>query len=330
MTRARPAGVSTTGIALAGIMLALIVIAATTGSGWTVVLIAGLAGVFVVGFVWPFATLRRISVSVSAPVDAMVERPFDLDVLVTSTDDSGTTRTPSRRTVLLRPRDLDAVWTSAFADDAGAVAVTPLRRGVIRKLTIDVRTAAPLGIFVWTRAFDRRLTAPIEVAPLPDTSAKLTRTTASTRAGDAAHHARGSDTYQRIRDYTPGDPRKHIHWPATARHSTLLTREFESQSTPRVTIVVDLRGDPAAAEVAASRAAGLTMQAIDRGLHPTLATAESASSEAVGGPHPVTGRVRNGLDVGRRLARAVPGPVAPDSAAGDAVCVWVRAEEVGV
>lgn len=46
--------------------------------------------------------------------------------------------------------------------------------------------------------------------------------------------------YLGTRDFRPSDERRHIHWPATARHGSLMVKEFESEVQPTVTLFLDL------------------------------------------------------------------------------------------
>ena len=60
-----------------------------------------------------------------------------------------------------------------------------------------------------------------------------------------------------LREYRPGDPVRKIHWPAYARHHSLLVREQESPNTPRIGLLLDTcaataRNFEAAVSVAAS------------------------------------------------------------------------------
>lgn len=43
-----------------------------------------------------------------------------------------------------------------------------------------------------------------------------------------------------VRDYTPGDPYHHIHWPSTARREALMTRMFEQDAAGNVWLLLDL------------------------------------------------------------------------------------------
>ena len=79
-----------------------------------------------------------------------------------------------------------------------------------------------------------------------------------------------------------------------------MVKELEAPVAPVLCIAVDLRrGDDAAVEDAASRAAGLALAAIAAGVPVTLLTAEATG--------PRSGPVSSAGDVNRRLARAVPG-----------------------
>ncbi len=82
-----------------------------------------------------------------------------------------------------------------------------------------------------------------------------------------------------------------------------MVRELEGPQRPRLVIVVDLRGPEADAEATASRAAGLALAALAAGTVVDLSTVEP------GGP--CTGPAPSPLEVGRRLARAVPSAPVP-------------------
>jgi uncharacterized protein (DUF58 family) len=100
-----------------------------------------------------------------------------------------------------------------------------------------------------------------------------------------------------------------------------MVRELEALQRARVLIVVDLRAEGPDAEdhveVAASRAAGLAIAALDRNTLVDVATLEADG--------PRTGPVRSALEVGRRLARAVPGPPGPVTAPAGVHVRHVRA-----
>ncbi|MDQ6613993.1 MAG: DUF58 domain-containing protein [Actinomycetota bacterium] len=49
----------------------------------------------------------------------------------------------------------------------------------------------------------------------------------------------GSITFDRIREYVPGDDMRHIHWRSTARMGTLMVRQHVDTTLPDVTVVID-------------------------------------------------------------------------------------------
>jgi uncharacterized protein (DUF58 family) len=90
-----------------------------------------------------------------------------------------------------------------------------------------------------------------------------------------------------------------VHWPTSARLGALTVRELEPPAVTGIAIVLDARGTEFEPEMAASRAAGLGRAALRSGAHVLLLTREQSG--------PVAAPVVSPLDLGRRLARAVPG-----------------------
>ncbi len=77
----------------------------------------------------------------------------------------------------------------------------------------------------------------------------------------------GSLTFSSLREYVPGDDRRHIHWRSSARLDRLVVRQYLDTNEPRGTVVLDTRAHlwteqsfEDGVEVAASVAAGLEAQ----------------------------------------------------------------------
>ena len=56
-----------------------------------------------------------------------------------------------------------------------------------------------------------------------------------------------------LREYQPGDPLKHIHWKASARHGELMTKTYEPSSVMGGTLILDLHADSYVLEDAENR-----------------------------------------------------------------------------
>ncbi|MEA3075578.1 MAG: hypothetical protein QOF60_486 [Actinomycetota bacterium] len=279
----RPANVSRPALSLGLVAIALFAIARTTGSGWLIVILTAIATVVLLAFVLPVASLRRLTISVDAPRDATVGRSAELVVSLAG----------GSSPVKLRPLGpfTDPSWSGAVAPSQGGLVVVPSRRGVISSIEFELSSAAPLGLVWWRKRLTVPLARAFEVGPKPVFDSR-DRVPPLGREDD--------NVVKTIREYVAGDPIKLVHWAATARAGELMVKELEAPTAPVLTIAVDLRVDDP--EIVASRSAGLALEGLRAGVPVELLTCD-----LVMGPR--AGRVMSGVEVGRRLARAVPGPL---------------------
>jgi uncharacterized protein (DUF58 family) len=85
-----------------------------------------------------------------------------------------------------------------------------------------------------------------------------------------------------IRDYVPSDSAKHVHWKASAKTSTLKTREFASEESRRVTLAFDRFGHPGDIdrfERLVSQAASLAYHLIHDGVEVNFVTDDWQSAD---------------------------------------------------
>ena len=303
----RPASVSRQTYSLVAVSVALLAVARTTGSGWLVVVLVGIAAIVAVSAVLPAFGLLKLRVAVVAPRDATATRPavitLDLD----------------RATVAVKVRSIDppGEWVRAEAPSSGQLLAVPPRRGVAGSVRMEVRSGGPLGLVWWRRTFEATLDRPMEIGPFPIAS-PIPEPEGGSTAGTDDRRASGSaiDVVRSTRDYVQGDPIKLVHWAATARYGELVVKELESPVSPELVIVVDLTGrDEDAVERAAGRAAGTANAALRLGVPVVLVTAESDRDRVANVATPV--------EVGRRLARAARRAPSEASIARGAIVVRV-------
>lgn len=132
----------------------------------------------------------------------------------------------ARRSLRLLIAEREAVFDIADNGDSNVrIGVPAVQRGWCRVGRIRLFSEYPFGLFQvwsWLNPDFRALVYPrIEVGapPLP-------------HADDAAAEAavrRAGDEFGMLRDYHPSDPRRSIAWKASARHDTLLVKEFEQR-----------------------------------------------------------------------------------------------------
>jgi uncharacterized protein (DUF58 family) len=266
-------------------------VAAGAATGQEAVVAVGVFAftLFVVGIVWPVAALSRIHVEVISPPDAVVGETLHLHVTVTGK--------ASRLEV--RVLDPGGAWWCTASPATGTLPHVAARRGVFSVVRIQIRTSAPLGVFVRTRTIRAHLPVPATVAPRPVMAPALLRPVPDEMLATAApiFTAGGGDTVRAVRPYVPGDPARLVHWPTSARRGELVVREQEPPPALGVALVLDLRGlDP---EEAASYAMGVGQSTLAAGGVVWCGTCE------VDGP--VGELVADTRALGRRLARAVEG-----------------------
>jgi uncharacterized protein (DUF58 family) len=272
----RPSRVKAPALIMIALSLAFFGISRTSGSGWATVLVATLLGSVVAGAILPMIRLARTGISVQAPTDGTVSLAVPLEI--------------DAKPGLVA--DIPALDTGRFHATKGTFFTRPNRRGVFATLAVELRSSSPLGMVEWRKTCEIGLPSPLEVGPYP-TDVELTDAAPTPDVGE--------EDLRGIRAYVPGDSSRKLHWPATARTGEMMIRETDGVTVAPVVIVVDLNGPDAAVEPTVSRAAGLANAALKRGAVVVLVTAEPTG--------PVTGSVSNPLEVSRRLARAVVGPV---------------------
>lgn len=286
-------------------------------------LAALLLGAAIAGVLMPLAGLRGLRAELVAPSETHqgAEAAVELRVtnsrrgvrwsLVAADDHFSPTQVlvPS-----VGPGERAEVWTAR----------APRRRGPVRTSWVEVRSAAPFGV----AERRRRLPVTAETLVLPAVFALgplsfVARTTTVEHAIHASPRRGTGPDYLGIREYRPGDSMRHVHWPSTARHGSVMVREFEEETTRRLAIVVDTerdRGDVwTPLDRACSAAASIATSALARGQGTRLAAAMP------GGELEVLARADE-TDLLRWLARLEPS----GTPLGDALSGLDRADLRGV
>ncbi len=275
-------------------MLAWAGVAHSSGSGWVQAVGALLAAVLVVGLVMPAFPAHRASLTCTAsPSDGEAGRTATLTMLANG---------PIR----IRPRNPSGPVVRAEGAPHGFrqvdVDLLPERRGVVESVVVEVASCAPFGILWWAREIEVPLPRPLHVAPRAGRAGRL-GSEQDHPPGEAPVWAASTTGEPRgVRPYRPGDPRRSVHWPATSHTGSLMVRETERQTDDPVVVDVKLPVDAVEAEAVSERAMATVGRELARGRTVILGTLEADGH--------VTRPVRDRVDLGRRLARAVSPPSA--------------------
>ncbi len=268
-------------------------VAAGAATGEQSVIAVGVFGftLFALGIIMPIVALARLEVEAWVAPDAMVGARHDVHLLLFG----------RAGRVEVRIVDPPGEWWRTASPADGIIPRVAARRGEFETVRVELRSSAPLGVFVRSRFVRVELPLPLTVAPRPTIAAPRLYP----RPDDAALSNPSSpvygagDTVRAVRPYVPGDAARLVHWPTSARRGSLVVREHEPPPAVGIALVVDLSGPPENVEAAASRAAGIGRATLTAGGAVWCCTCEA------GGP--VSEPVLTARDLGRRLARAVPG-----------------------
>lgn len=149
------------------------------------------------------------------------------------------------------------------------------RRSIIEVGPMTIGRGDPIGILQRDHTWpdiQHIYVHPVTV-PIPSTSAGLMRdlegvVTSTIVDSDLAFHA--------IRDYVPGDSRRHVHWRSTAKTGQLMVRQYEETRRSRIAIALDLDitqyNSEDEFEMAVSAAASLGLQAVLDGREVVITT----------------------------------------------------------
>jgi uncharacterized protein (DUF58 family) len=218
-------------------------------------------------------------------------------------------------------------------------------RGLLHWLAFEASVRGPLGL---ARAFRRhRAPGPVVIGPAPLRHDVDWGAAPSSLQPVPAPGGRSEELFRNVREYVPGDPRRSVHWRATAHHGRLMVREADEAGVHTVRIVVACGTHGPRTEDALARALWAAEDAWRRGWQVRLVTCEAERGPLPAPPlrrssgpippslHPppgtrtVDGAVLSRTDLARRLATATPGePVdRPRPALASAVTLRITDED---
>lgn len=247
-----------------------------------------------VGVLWPIVTGFTIGATIrSAPRDGVAGNDIDIDIALRGASCDASARWA---------HSAEAAWNAVSVPGNGPLAIERAARGVFDRLTLEVRTSAPIGLVRVRRYLLLEPPRPIAVGPRPNAVDWQPRSAPSLQSD---HYATATltrgDVVRSVRPYVPGDPAHMVHWLSSAHSGSLVVREYEPPAELAECIVVDLadESDHDRIEHALSDAAGLVRAIRGRGGRVALCT----SSNGVA----TTTIVERDLDASRQLAAAGPG-----------------------
>ncbi|MBB4658999.1 DUF58 domain-containing protein [Parvularcula dongshanensis] len=146
---------------------------------------------------------------------------------------------PLRAEARLEVSDPLAVSGGAREGEAVSFDVTPLRRGTGRFDALWLRWPGPMGLVRWQKR--ARLGQEVRITPdIGTVREEALRIFSRMALGETVQRQRGQGSeFEALREYQTGmDPRA-IDWKHTARHRTLLAREYRTEQNQNVVLALD-------------------------------------------------------------------------------------------
>ncbi len=268
-----------------------------TAAGWLLVavLVAGLVAGLALGWVEALvvASIAAVLLILCLPFlfgghDYRAHLVLENDRVVAGTDVSGylEIRNQSHRFSLPGVVDIPVgeglveahvPLLGAGAEHREQLTIGAHRRGVITVGPMTIGRGDPLGILrrevSWPQV-EQVFVHPVTVA-IPSTSAGNIKDLDGAPTKDIVN---ADLSFHAIRQYMPGDSRRHVHWKSTAKTGTLMVRQYEETRRARVAVVLDLDlaeyGSDDEFEMAVSAAASLAVQGVRDGREVLVAVSD--------------------------------------------------------
>jgi uncharacterized protein (DUF58 family) len=195
-------------------------------------------------FIWAHTAVRTLDIVRNIPKFAVATQPLDISVKLRNTGhqtrfglmgfDLHSRLTPGQDYSPL------AFLEAAPEEDVEAVyRITPPRRGQYRIGPFYLYGGDPFGFYKSWNKFERY--TDVLVLPCP-VGYKLGRPRSLSRIAreelDTLPTVGQSMEFLGVREYSPGEPPKHIHWRSSARLGKLISRQYEKNVTASISILL--------------------------------------------------------------------------------------------
>lgn len=269
--------------------LFIYIIAASIASGWALLMSVSLFVTCILSLVLPAIVLQCLSVELSGTDVISAGDPLPLVLKIYAAKwlkpllRCFIVQAELQASELYEAMEAEKIYLDSIeAAHSISLKCPALKRGIRRLPAILIETSFPFGL-VWCKAIFQ---SEEKISVLPKTVDIEGRFLYKLRSSSyVPGDAQGSNTgfqscYARgVRAYNRSDSRRHIHWALSARHGSLMVREFEREGIPAFDLAFDNGAewpDEAKYELAITAAASLLELGHSLGVHPELLVVEQA------------------------------------------------------
>ena len=218
-----------------GIALSFFGAATNTMAGWLYVLSGTLLALIALNIFIAIKTLKRLQIKRSpiAPVSAGDELTIELNVINPTKSTKNLIQVVDKFPSILSSPMVNTIETIAPQEQLKLTYYAHAqKRGIYHWQDIDLKTAAPIGLFystrkrkIATRAIVYPQILPLKNCPLID---NLGREESRQRQSERLYQNSTEGVTKALRKYRFGDPIRLVHWRSSARFGDLQVRELET------------------------------------------------------------------------------------------------------
>jgi uncharacterized protein (DUF58 family) len=261
-----------------GAVTVVLFAAVNTANNLLYMVLSALLAVLLLSGVLSALNFRFVRIGIRIPPHCFAGEPFPISIQ--THNDKRVFPTLSLR---LEPADDCAFRFSTFyvsvvnglshASQTGQTVIR--RRGHYKLRSVRSVSRYPFGFFLKDHNYsvDAECTCYPEIMPKEHMNLSILDSQGS---NERFERGPGQDLYM-IRDYVPSDSARHVHWKASAKTSTLKTREYAAEESRRIVFAFDRFGHPGDTEKfeqLVSYAASLVYHVINEGIEAAFASDE--------------------------------------------------------
>ncbi len=213
-TRARP---TRTGLLFLGLLVVMFLASMNYGANVGFFFTFLLAGMALAAWPLAHANVAAVELATEAPAEGFAGRPIALELAAEASR-------PAHE-LALHNRGEPCSLTTLHARCHPRLALGPLPRGRHRRITVEIHSLYPLGLFHARRSLD--LDAEILVFPAPAGHAVPDCAPAPGREGEQGRQSEVD--FAGVRPALPGEPPSRIAWKASARSQETLSKAWEGR-----------------------------------------------------------------------------------------------------
>jgi len=228
-----------------GALIIVVFAAVNTANNLLYMVLSALLSVLLLSGFLSALNLRLLKVTARMPTHCFAREPFPISIQVHNLKQLFPTFSLQLEPVEQSPFRFSSFYVplvrhDKHSSDPGQAVIARRGRYVLQKIKASSRY--PFGFFLKDLDFpvDAECTCYPEIIPQERIDFSIIDIQGSNQRFE---HGLGHDLYM-IRDYLPSDSARHVHWKASAKTSTLKTREYSAEESRSVVLAFDRFGHP--------------------------------------------------------------------------------------